>query len=637
MTKIDSLLSARQFVVPQLAGGRLYFVSNMSGRLSLYAMDARPGGSMPEPLLPPDIALQNPHLIEGYLYRVFPKLGKILLMLDKDGDEKYKPMLIPLTGGYPEPIFADELTNYRLSFLDKDLDRGIAYFHGESLSQPLMSAWKADLNAMTIEKMAESKWGSNIIGTSADHKQAILVDAYTPGDHAVFHWTRRSRKPKLIYGVPMEDRAEGQEVPPNSINNVFFTKGNKGILFVNSIFSDSYGLGYMSLKTPGDVKEVKIVGQVHIGAGELTGCNHTEKNKFLVTYNIDGVSWAYEAEFNEAALEMQLGAVLCGLGELANGVLDTIDYDKSSKSFAISLSTATSPTQIYSVSGKDRTKVVRHTTERVLGLSDDLLSSGEDASFTSHDGLRISARLYLPAASLGFTGPRPIAYYIHGGPQGQERPDFAWFSMPLIQYLTLNGFAVFVPNVRGSTGYGFSYMKHVDRDWGGQDRLDHVHAMTQVLPNDSRLDVKRTAVLGRSYGGYMTLTLATRHPELWAAAVDMFGPYDLFTFMDRIPETWKSYFHVAVGHPDKDRDFLNERSPRTYIDQLACPMLVIQGKNDPRVIEQESRDVVEKLKAQGKEVDYLMFENEGHDVIKFENKVRCYNAITDFFKKYLRP
>jgi dipeptidyl aminopeptidase/acylaminoacyl peptidase len=135
----------------------------------------------------------------------------------------------------------------------------------------------------------------------------------------------------------------------------------------------------------------------------------------------------------------------------------------------------------------------------------------------------------------------------------------------------------------------------------------------------------------------MTLTLATRHPELWAAAVDMFGPYDLFTFMDRIPETWKPYFHVAVGHPDKDRDFLNERSPRTYIDQLACPMLVIQGKNDPRVIEQESRDVVEKLKAQGKDVDYLMFENEGHDVIKFENKVRCYNAITDFFKKHLRP
>ena len=96
--------------------------------------------------------------------------------------------------------------------------------------------------------------------------------------------------------------------------------------------------------------------------------------------------------------------------------------------------------------------------------------------------------------------------------------------MPLIQFLTLRGFAVFVPNVRGSTGYGLNYTKQVDRDWGGQDRLDHVHAMTKILPKDKRLDVKRAAVVGRSYGGYMTLMQAGRHPELWSAACDMFGP-----------------------------------------------------------------------------------------------------------------
>ncbi|MGH2521486.1 MAG: alpha/beta hydrolase family protein, partial [Anaerolineales bacterium] len=236
-----------------------------------------------------------------------------------------------------------------------------------------------------------------------------------------------------------------------------------------------------------------------------------------------------------------------------------------------------------------------------------------------------------------FSGPRPLIYYVHGGPQGQERPDFAWFSMPLIQFLALNGFAVFVPNVRGSTGYGLSYMKQVDRDWGGQDRWDHVHAMTRVLPDDERIDVKRAGVVGRSYGGYMTLTLASRHPELWAAAVDMFGPYNLADFMNRLPETWKPYFKLAVGDPEKDMDFLMERSPYTHLDHVTCPMLVIQGKNDPRVIERESREVVERLRGQGKAVDYLMFENEGHDVLKFENKVRCYNAITDFFKQHLRP
>ena len=102
-------------------------------------------------------------------------------------------------------------------------------------------------------------------------------------------------------------------------------------------------------------------------------------------------------------------------------------------------------------------------------------------------------------------------------------------------------------------------------------------------------------------------------------------------------ETWKPYFSLAVGDPLHDREFLLERSPATYIEALACPLLVIQGKNDPRVIEPESRDVVERLRGLGKRVEYLVFENEGHDVLKFENKVRCYNAIVDFFTTLLQP
>jgi len=159
--------------------------------------------------------------------------------------------------------------------------------------------------------------------------------------------------------------------------------------------------------------------------------------------------------------------------------------------------------------------------------------------------------------------------------------------------------------------------------------------MTEVLPHDERVDTARAGVVGRSYGGYMTLTLAGRHPDLWSAAVDMFGPYDMFTFLDRIPPTWKPYFELAIGHPERDRDFLIERSPKTHMDNLACPMLVIQGKNDPRVVEQESADLVEAMRAQGKDVDYLMFEDEGHDVLKLPNKVRCYETIVDFFKKHL--
>jgi dipeptidyl aminopeptidase/acylaminoacyl peptidase len=159
--------------------------------------------------------------------------------------------------------------------------------------------------------------------------------------------------------------------------------------------------------------------------------------------------------------------------------------------------------------------------------------------------------------------------------------------------------------------------------------------MEHVLPKDERVDVGRAGVAGRSYGGYMTLTLASRHPGLWRAAVDMFGPYDLTTFSERVPETWKPYIALVIGDVENERDFLVERSPRAYIEGVSCPLLVIQGQKDPRVVERESHDLVEALRGLGKDVDYLLFEDEGHDVLKLPNRVRCYGAIVGFFSDHL--
>jgi pimeloyl-ACP methyl ester carboxylesterase len=618
--RIESLLSARIHLSPELSDRRLYFISNLSGRLSLYAMDARPGGSVPEPLLPPQIALQNPHLMEGYAFHVFPRLKKILVMLDRDGDENYQPMLIPLTGGYPEPAFGDSFAGDRVHCLHVDDDKSLVYLNAESRSEQKIVAWEGNLSTGKRLKLGVSKWGSFVAGVSEDRKKAILSDGYTVGDNVLYLWERGDGQRRLLFGTPLESRKEQPAKLP-AIGACYFT--NTGLLFTTALFSDTYGLGYFDLKSP-TPEPVKITGLVHHGAGELVGCRRLVKNRYLLEYNIDGCSWLYEGKFDDRTMKVR---------RLFNGpgVLGSVSYDKKSDTFALSYSTATSPTQIYTLKNG---KLTQHTRERVLGIAETSLSPGEDASFTSFDGTRISARLYLPKQK---GGPWPVIYYVHGGPQSQERPDFAWFSMPLIQFLTLNGFAVFVPNARGSTGYGLSYTKKVDRDWGGADRLDHVHAMTVVLPKDKRLDVKRAGVVGRSYGGYMTLTLASRHPELWSAAVDMFGPYDLTTFVERIPETWKPYFTLAIGDPVKDRNFLLERSPQRYVGNIRCPLLVIQGKNDPRVIERESRDVVEALRAQGKSVEYLMFEDEGHDVLKHDNRVRCYNAIAEFFRQNLKP
>ncbi|MBE3068524.1 MAG: S9 family peptidase [Chloroflexi bacterium] len=634
--RIESFLSARLHLAPQLVGDRIYFVSNLSGRLSLYAMYY--GGSVPEPLLPPHLAMQNPDLVGGYSFYVFPLLDKILVMLDHDGDENYQPMFIPIDGGFPEPAFDGFFeSNYRVHLTDCDIEKNIAYFNAERRDKPIQEAYRGDLRKNKITKLEESKWGAFPYSPNEDHSRIMLGEGYSAGD--IVLWLVENGKKNLLFGKPIEHRKEGETVPPNGLGPGVWTPSGDGVLVTSALFDDKYSLGVIDLSKTGEIRPVQLVGVLHTGAGEMTSLSHLKGTHYTVGFNIDGCSWEYEGIYNETKRVMALKYTLVGEGDLSNGKLESIYYDRKGDRFALSFSTAISPTQIFTIEGKERETIVMHTEERILGIPENHLSKGEDASFVSHDGMRVSARLYLPAESLGYKGPRPLVYYIHGGPQDQERPNFAWFSMPLIQFLALRGFAVFVPNVRGSSGYGLNYMKQVDGDWGGQDRLDHVHAMTKVLPKDKRLDVKRAAVVGRSYGGYMTLTLAGRHPDLWSAACDMFGPYDLITFCERLPETWKPFFKITIGDastPD-GYAFMTTRSPKTYLDNLACPMLVIQGRNDPRVVAKESEELVVDLKKNGKDIELLVFEDEGHDVLKYNNRITCYNAIADFFAKYLKP
>src|SRR5271157_3574160 len=390
--RVESLLSARLFLFPQTADGRIYFLSNLSGHLSLYTMNY--GGSMPEPLLPPNIALQNPDLIGGYSYCVFPKIKKILVMIDHDGDENYQPMLIPIDGGFPEASFGN-------------------YF-AERRDAPIQETYRANIKTDELIKMGDSPWGFFPAAYNKSHTQTLIGEGYTVGDGVLYQF--KGDEHKLIYGKRLEDRAEGEVVPLNGIGSAEFAPSGKGTILTSAVFADTYSLGYINFSKPGELLQVKVKGIVHNGSGEMERIGHLVDDHYIAQYNIDGCSWVYEGVFNEDMLEINYKHVLVGRKPLNNGKLEHIDYDEDADLFTITFSTATSPTQIYTVEGKSRNKIVLHTNEKILGIPRQHLSAGEDASFTSHDGLRVSARLYFPAKALGFTGPRPVVYYIHGGP-----------------------------------------------------------------------------------------------------------------------------------------------------------------------------------------------------------------------------
>src|SRR5712692_5464174 len=634
---IESLLSARLMLAPRVVGDRVYFLSDSSGALSLYSMDKSVG--IPRPLLPGGLALVNPHLMIGDNYVVFPKMGKVMVMVDKLGNENYQPSFVPMEGGFPESILGKDYENEQLASIHCDIETNTAYLHRDDRKRPEQETLIIDLENRETTSLGRSQYGNFCNGVSPDNSTVILGDGYTAGDNVLYIWKKGMREREFLYGIPLEKRG-GKQVLPSGIGWCSFVDQNRALVFTSNLFHDEGGATFLSLDPSSTPVDVPVHGLQHTGSGQLVNIRQVEGNLFVLEYSIDGASWVYESIFqNGASPSFNVTKTLVGQAPLSGGVLLGLEWHVKKGApprveYVLCFTKANVPSQLYLYPWGGDGQPKRLSNERVLGIPEGYLSEGEDISYKSFDGLRVSARLYLPSDELGFKSPRPLVEYAHGGPQGQERPDFTWFSMPLIQYLTLNGFAVFVPNVRGSTGYGMRYMKYVDKDWGGNDVKDHLEGLKR-LEKDPRIDSSRRGVVGRSYGGYMTLMLTAQHPSLWKAGVDMFGPYDLPAWVKRLPPSWLPYVRLAIGDPEKDHSFLVERSPKTYFDKLSASLMIIQGKNDPRVPEPESAQVAADIKRKGLQVDYLVFEDEGHDVLRYKNRVVCYNGITEFFLKNL--
>ena len=216
--RIESLMSARLFVAPQYADDRVYFLSNLSGHLSLYAMYH--GGSVPEPLLPPNIALQNPELIGGHSFYVFPELDTILVMIDNNGDENYQPLLISLEGGFPEPAFDNFFKDYRVHLGECDRTKGIVYLATERRDKPWNELYRGNLKTGELTLIAESEFGFYLGDHSRDHNKLLLGSGYSVGDGVLCLWNKG--KMETLYGKLMEERAEGEEVPLNGLGSSVF-------------------------------------------------------------------------------------------------------------------------------------------------------------------------------------------------------------------------------------------------------------------------------------------------------------------------------------------------------------------------------------------------------------------------------
>ena len=312
--------------------------------------------------------------------------------------------------------------------------------------------------------------------------------------------------------------------------------------------------------------------------------------------------------------------------ELPGGVIEQVSLHPGLPRALVTMGSGREPTNIFEL---DFLSLDLERREQALlgGLDPDLLAEPEAVSYPSFDR-DIPAWLYRPEGA----GPFPVLLSIHGGPEAQERPEYAYMGM--YQYLVGQGIAVLAPNIRGSTGYGKSYQRLIQRDWGGGE-LGDIDAAAKWLGQQDWVRSDRIGIFGASFGGFATLSAISRLPDHWAVAAEAVGPVNLVTFAESVPPHWKPAMKHFVGDPEEDRELLVERSPLKYLDAVKTPLLVYQGANDPRVVQAESDQLVAALREHGIDVTYHVDEEGGHGPANRDAAITWWRVISEFLVGHL--
>ncbi|MEV6495565.1 prolyl oligopeptidase family serine peptidase, partial [Actinoplanes sp. NPDC051633] len=248
-------------------------------------------------------------------------------------------------------------------------------------------------------------------------------------------------------------------------------------------------------------------------------------------------------------------------------------------------------------------------------------------SFPAHDGLELTGWLFRPAGE----GPHPTVLWFHGGPEAQERPGHG----PLFQSLVNRGIAVFAPNVRGSSGFGRTFV-NADNLELRYDGIRDVATCVEYLVEAGVADPGRVGCMGRSYGGYLTLAALVTYPSLFAVGIDVCGMANFETFY-RHTEPWIAAAAVSkYGDPVADAELLRDLSPITRIDRLRTPLMVVHGENDSNVPVIEAEQVVASLRERGVEHRYLLFRDEGHELLHRSSRATYLREVVEWLTTHLR-
>jgi dipeptidyl aminopeptidase/acylaminoacyl peptidase len=518
----------------------------------------------------------------------------IIATFDKDGDENHQLHYLPQYGGIPIPFHEKEtgFTCYHAC-----LTGNHTVYYSANHENPLLNIYKMDLpsgNTSLVQKGGEAP--IVVVAAASADETYVFTETYSNTHVAAFYQSAIGK----ISLVP-------DPTLPHTIHAALFA-GNT-VYFTTNYGEEFSYLASFNLSTHEFQPVFKLEKE------EITSIQFSEDSNRLFLSSEKGVR-DHLYEYDLSTTERKTLEIPCDIIKKMRVMQDGTLYilgisaDKTDAIFK----------------RETNGEWLQMTNSQVLGIPDGNMIKPEIVHFKSTDGLGIEALLFKPQKANGYTILWP-----HGGPQKAERMKYR----PLFQFLVQSGYTLFAPNFRGSKAYGASFEKMVERNWGDGPRFDCVAGMDWLFENGSA-EKGKVIAMGGSYGGYMSLLLAGRHPEYFCGIVDIFGISNLFTFLKNVPASWRPLMHQMVGNPERDHDKLVRDSPITYVDGMNSPMFIIHGKNDPRVKIEESECIVDHLKREGIDVEFLMFEDEGHGFSKKRNEMNAYREIRSFVDRLTR-
>ncbi|WP_419958861.1 S9 family peptidase [Psychrobacillus sp. BM2] len=567
---------------------QLVISTNLTGHFNIWGMDLP--NQFPYPL-----TFNN----QSVDFLTYAKTGEFMVAgFDKDGDENTQIYALSPQGGKLVSLRSNEGERHFFNYLTKDGKR--LYYSTTAGNAKFLNNYIYDIETGEDKLLLE--------GSTAP----TSIEAVSPDEKSFVSGKQFGNTYSLAY-VHIGDETilltpETEE--QHTVSEVLYTSESE-IYFLTNYNSD---LTYLA-KFDIDAKEFKKV--LEIDKEDFSSTHFSKKDQILYlvgSYGVEDRLYEYHLK-NEELKEVQA----------PTSVVEKVIVMPSGNLY-IQGRTSTRPNNVF-VSKNNGDSWEELTQFRVPGVPEEMLVEPTVLTYPSFDGLEIEALLF--KAKEEYSNGHVILWP-HGGPQSLERK---WFRS-MFQFLLNRGYSIFAPNFRGSSNYGLKFMKLVEGDWGHGPRLDNLEGLEWLI-KEGYVDRDKILLLGGSYGGYMSLLLHGRHAEYFKAVVDIFGPSNLFTFVDSVPEFWKSFMIQWVGDPVKDKDKFIEDSPITYLDGMTKPMLVIQGANDPRVVQKESDQIVAALKEQGRDVEYIVLPDEGHGFSKKQNEILVYGKMLDFLDRFI--